>query len=168
MSPLCAVERITNRLAEELFGLPRTTTAIAVVPPSKRDEVLGFLDNLRRSKDARLRVFEAVHDLAQRRRLQARLNEGRWQLRGDGKMIAWTDGTKTWLGACVSLDFDKEPETSVDMRLEKLKSNHVVISGTAPDQMIARLERRLMNGAFKSDVARLVAMGRQETESGGD
>src|SRR5205823_4471150 len=29
-----ALERITNRLAEELFGLPRTTKEIAVVPPS--------------------------------------------------------------------------------------------------------------------------------------
>ena len=161
-----ALERITNRLAEELFGLPRTTSAIAVIPPSDPDAVFAFINNLRNGKDARLRVFEAVYDLSQRLRLQIRLNEGHWQLLHGGEVIAWTDGTKTRLDACVSLDFDKEPETSVDTRLEKLKNNHVVISGSAPERMIHRLERRLANGAFKAELAALAKMGRMEKESG--
>jgi hypothetical protein len=46
--------------------------------------------------------------------------------------------------------------------------NHVIISGTALDRMITRFERRLTMGSFEAHVAQLAAMGRQETESGGD
>ena len=74
---------------------------------------------------------------------RVRLNENHWQLLREGVVVAWTDGTKTRLDTCVPLDFDKTPEISVDMRLEKLKNSHVVISGSAPEQMLARLERRV-------------------------
>jgi hypothetical protein len=137
-----ALNRIANRLAEELATLPRTTEAIDLVP-SGRDEVLAFLAGLRKGKDSRLRVFEAVYDLAKRLGLQVRLNDGHWQLLDDGRVAAWTDGTKTRLDACVPIDFDGTTEVFLDMRLEKLKPNCVLIGGTAPDKMIARLEGRL-------------------------
>jgi hypothetical protein len=90
-----ALERITNRLAEELFGLPRTTKAIAVVPPSDPDAVLAFIASLRNGKDARLRVFEAVYDLTQRLR-------GRERLPGVLLPLVGVAGA-LWLGAPFSL-----------------------------------------------------------------
>jgi hypothetical protein len=137
-----ALDRIANRLAEELATLPRTTETIGLVA-SGRDEVLAFLGGLRKGKDARLRVFEALYDLAKRLGLKVRLNEDHWQLLHEGTLVAWTDGTKTRLDACVPLDFDGTPEVFLDMRLEKLKPNCVVIGGTAPDRMVGRLEQRL-------------------------
>ena len=66
-----ALERITNWLAAELFGLPRTTDTIAVVAPADPNDVLVFINVLRKGKDSRLRVFEAVYDLSQRMGLQS-------------------------------------------------------------------------------------------------
>lgn len=139
-----ALERITNRLVEELVGLPQTS--ITLLPSTEPDAVLAFLDNLRHLNDSRLRAFEAVYDFSQRLGLQVRLNDNHWQLLRDGVVVAWTEGTKTRLDVCVPVDFTTNPEISVDTRLEKIKNSHIVIAGT-PEQMVERLERRVGVGS---------------------
>jgi hypothetical protein len=79
--------------------------------------------------------------------LQLRVNEGHLQLLRDGALLAWTDGTKTRVNTCVALDYEKSLEISLDMRMEKLKNGHVVISRSPPEQMVGRLERRMTEPA---------------------
>jgi hypothetical protein len=52
-----ALDRITNRLAEELIGLPKAAGPIALLPVSEPDAVLVFIQSHRAENDLRCRDF---------------------------------------------------------------------------------------------------------------
>jgi hypothetical protein len=136
-----AVNRITNRLAEELGTLSKTSGFIGSIAPAGPDAILTFLHRLQDESDPRLAAFRAIYDLSNRLGLQVGLNDDQWQLLRGGCVVASTGGTKTRLDAIVPIN----PEESVRLRplLEKLKDNGVVIDGTNVERMMARLEDRL-------------------------
>jgi hypothetical protein len=135
-----ALDRITNRIANELVNLPRTTEKLTLSPPDP-DAVLNFLNELRTSNDPRLHAFEALFDLARRERLEVRLHGDNWHLLRDGVVVASTGGTTTRVDALVPID----PETSTRIRpkLERVKNDSIIIDGSDVQRMVARLEERL-------------------------
>jgi hypothetical protein len=136
-----AVNRITNKIAEELMGLPHTSDPIALLPPAKPDEILAFIDGLRLDKDCRLQTFEALYDLAGRLGLQIRLDGSRWQLLRNGVIVTCTGGSRNRLDALVPINADDS--TTLRPKLERIKNDYVVIDGTNAERMLARLEHRL-------------------------
>jgi hypothetical protein len=138
-----SVDRITNRLVEELVALPIVSTPSALAPPADPDAILRFLASLRDGNDGRLRYFEALHDACQRLGLRVAVHDNHWQLQRDGKVVAWTDGSKSRLDVCIHVDIESNPEIVIDARIEKMKGKHLVIEGRVVELMIERLEKRL-------------------------
>ncbi len=136
-----ALQRITNRVAEELLSLPRTSGSIALLKPAEPNAVLVFLHNLREGKDSRIGAFEALYDLSRRLGLEIRLDDNHWQFFKDEKLVACTGGAKNRLDVLVPIN----PDDSTRLRpaLEKIKNDQIVIDGTIVERMVARLEQRL-------------------------
>jgi hypothetical protein len=138
------VDRLEQRLYDELQALPRSKDVLALPEPTPANEIDVWVTELEGAKDKRAGGYRAIVDFATSNGLAIVLQEGELVLGQGEKAVARTDSTKTRVD--VHWHLLENPESiSFDPRLEKYKEkdNCIVISGKDLAALTACLAARL-------------------------
>ena len=131
-----ALERIQDRLAEELTALPQTGIPLSLLTVAKPDEVLAALAAL--GTDKRVPTLAALYEVAHDAGLDIALGAepGEWRLLRDGQEVAVTKATKTR----VDLQVQLVPGKAVTFvpGQDEIKGDSVIIKGDRLEVFVGR------------------------------
>ena len=134
-----AVERLTERVTNELKALPESSQALSLPEVITINDTLVELERLERDKDKRAQNFRSLFEVVQEENLDLSIEDGKWYLSKNEKILGWTAGTKTRLDLIVPVSNDEELRLLPSM--EKYKDQTIIINGKEPNRAIARFRQ---------------------------